>query len=268
MMRDELALALDPALFFERAVGAPPDPWQAAFLRSRSPRSLLLCSRQSGKSTVVAAAALHELLYRPGSLVLCLAPSWRQSGELFRKATAMYFALGQPVKARSRSAAQMELENGSRLVSLPGEDGTVRSFSSVSLLLIDEAARVPSSLYHAVRPMLAVSGGRLVALSTPWATQGWFFEAWQTGEGWERVKVTADQCPRITPAFLAEERRDLPRAVYEAEYLCEFRDPSGSVFSVADIQNALSDEVEPFTFDDAAPLDDDEEEVAYARAWR
>ena len=265
-MREELALALDPALMFERAVGAPPDPWQAAFLRSRSPRSLLLCSRQSGKSTVVAAAALHELLYRPGSLVLCLAPSWRQSGELFRKATAMYLALGQPVKARSRSAAQMELENGSRLVSLPGEDGTVRSFSSVSLLLIDEAARVPSSLYHAVRPMLAVSGGRLVALSTPWATMGWFFEAWQAGEGWERVKVTADQCPRITPAFLAEERRDLPLAVYEAEYLCEFRDPAGSVFSVADIQNALSDEVEPLVFDDAAL--DESEEVEYVGAWR
>ena len=266
MLSHELALALDPALFFERAVGAPPDPWQAAFLRSRSPRSLLLCSRQSGKSTVVAAAALHELLYRPGSLVLCLAPSWRQSGELFRKATAMYLALGQPVKARSRSAAQMELENGSRLVSLPGEDGTVRSFSSVSLLLIDEAARVPSSLYHAVRPMLAVSGGRLVALSTPWATMGWFFEAWQAGEGWERVKVTADQCPRITPAFLAEERRDLPLAVYEAEYLCEFRDPAGSVFSVADIQNALSDEVEPLVFDDAAL--DESEEVEYVGAWR
>ena len=266
MMRDELALALDPALFFERAVGAPPDPWQAAFLRSRSPRSLLLCSRQSGKSTVVAAAALHELLYRPGSLVLCLAPSWRQSGELFRKAMSMYLAMGQPVKARSRSAAQMELENGSRLVSLPGEDGTVRSFSSVSLLLIDEAARVNSSLYHAVRPMLAVSGGRLVALSTPWATMGWFYESWQTGEGWERVKVTASECPRITPAFLAEERRDLPRAVYEMEYLCEFRDPAGSVFSAEDIARAVSHEVEPLVFDDAAL--DESEEVEYVGAWR
>jgi hypothetical protein len=75
--------------------------------------------------------------------------------------------LGEP-------SLRLELENGSRIVSLPGKQDTVRGFSGVRLLVVDEAARVPGELYFAVRPMLAVSGGRLLALSTPFGTVRWF----------------------------------------------------------------------------------------------
>jgi hypothetical protein len=101
----------------------------------------------------------------------------------------------------------MELANGSRIVSLPGDEQTIRGYSGVALLAIDEAARVPDDLYRAVRPMLAVSGGRLVCLSTPYGKRGWFFETWKGGSGWQRARITADQCPRITPEVLAEEER-------------------------------------------------------------
>lgn len=63
----DLAMALDPVLF-ARAAGFEPDPWQAQVLRSRAPRILLNCSRQSGKSTVVAMLAMWTALYCPGSL--------------------------------------------------------------------------------------------------------------------------------------------------------------------------------------------------------
>ena len=54
--------------------------------------------------------------------------------------------------------------------------------------------------------MLAVSGGRLIALSTPFGKRGWFHAAWRSAEDWDRVKVTAEQCPRISAEFLVEER--------------------------------------------------------------
>jgi hypothetical protein len=44
------------------------------------------------------------------------------------------------------------------------------------MLVIDEASRVDDTLYLAVRPLLAVSGGRLVALSTPFGKRGWFHD--------------------------------------------------------------------------------------------
>ena len=61
----------------------------------------------------------------------------------------------------------------------------------------------------AVRPMLAVSQGRLIALSTPAGKRGWFYEAWIGGDSWHRVKVAATDCPRISQAFLDEELREL-----------------------------------------------------------
>ena len=70
--------------------------------------------------------------------------------------------------------------------------------------------------------MLAVSQGKTLALSTPWGKSWWFFDEWTHGEGWERTKVTAEQCGRISPHFLAEEQRVLPRLWYQREYLCEW----------------------------------------------
>src|SRR5262249_5097813 len=161
---------------------------------------------QSGKSSTAAALGLHTALCRSGSLVLLLSPSQRQSGELFRKLTGLYEALGRPVRTLARSALRLELANGSRVVSLPGDEATIRGFSGVALLVIDEAARVSDGLYLAVRPMLAVSRGRLVALSTPFGKRGWFHDEWHGNNNWNRVRATADQCPRISADFLEEER--------------------------------------------------------------
>lgn len=179
----DLALSLDPVAFAE-AAGITPDDWQRRLLRSSAPRVSLNISRQAGKSTMAATIALHTALYQEGSLTLMVSPSMRQSGELFKKSLAIYRALGRPVDAESESALQLELENGSRIVALPGKEGSIRSFSGVRLLLIDEASRVPDDLYYSVRPMLAVSQGRLVALSTPFGTRGWWYEAWRGSDAW------------------------------------------------------------------------------------
>ena len=54
---------------------------------------------------------------------------------------------------------------------------------------------MPDALYYAVRPMLAVSAGRMVALSTPFGKRGWFYEAWANGgPAWERIHLPAERC--------------------------------------------------------------------------
>src|SRR5262245_19025033 len=162
-----------------------PDTWQESLLRSSSLRILLLASRQAGKSSVADALALKTALLRPCSPVLLLSPSQRQSCELYRKVVDLFAALGRPMGVSSLSAFRLELANGSRVVSLPGDQKHIRGFSGVALLVIDEAARVAESLYYAVRPMLAVSRGRLVSLSTPFGKRGWYHDEWH-GEGhWE-----------------------------------------------------------------------------------
>ena len=167
-----------------RESGMTPDPVQEKFLRDRSERKIMNCTRQFGKSTVTGAEAYCEAICYPDTLVLMLGPSQRQAGELFRKAMAFHYDLNQPVTTKNESVLSVEFNNGSRIVSLPGKEATVRSFSAVGLLVVDEASRVEDALYYSVRPMLAVTkivkgaGGRLAALSSPFGRIGWYHDAW------------------------------------------------------------------------------------------
>jgi hypothetical protein len=241
----DLARALDPALLMADA-GQVPDEWQRQVLRSESKRLLLLCSRQSGKSTVTAALALHQAIYQPASLILLLSPSQRQSAELFKKVLDVWRAVDASVAPENESALRLELSNGSCIVSLPGKEETVRGYSGAKLLVIDEASRVADSLYYSVRPMLAVSGGKLVCMTTPFGKRGFFHQEWTEGQGREKVLITADQCPRISKEFLAEERRTLGEWWFKQKYLCEFVDTIDQVFAHDLVMKAVSHDVQPF----------------------
>ncbi len=144
----------------------------------------------------------------------------------------------------------MHLPNNSRIEALPGSEKTIRGFSGAALLLLDEASRIDDALYHAVRPMLAVSGGSLVMLSSPYGRRGVFFEEWENGMEWERFEVPATQCPRITPEFLAQERASLPGWVFRQEYLGSFESTDESAFTTDLIESAFSHDVKPLVFSD------------------
>lgn len=237
--------ALKPSLWAYDELGFKPDAWQSDVLDSNTKKILLNCSRQSGKSCVSSILALHTAIFHPGSLVLMVSPSLRQSSELFRKFLG-YLEILEPMPAKSEDTKlSLKLNNCSRVVSLPGTEGTIRGYSAVNLLIVDEAARVQDDLYYAVRPMLAVSQGRLLALSTPFGKRGWWHDEWTNGEGWQRHTIKAVDCPRISVSFLASEKRSMPLAWYQAEYECAFTESVDSVFTYDDIQAALSGTVEP-----------------------
>lgn len=245
-MLGALAAMLDPAALLRRA-GVEPDPWQERVLRSRAARLLLCCSRQAGKSTVTAALALHAALRRERALVLLLAPSLRQSREIHAKCAALLAAnapgLGSWGRARRRTRDELVLGHGSRVLALPGAEATLRGFSGPGLIALDEASRIPDALYAAARPMLAVGRGRLVALSTPFGRQGWFWREWAAGAGWERHEAPWTACPRISPEFIALERSALGDAWVEQEYGCSFGALTGLVYP--GFSSALADAPPP-----------------------
>src|SRR5947209_2057362 len=213
-----------------RSLGLAPDPWQITVLQTHHPRLLLNCSRQAGKSTTVAILALAQALYVPGTQVLIVSRSFRQARELFRMVTEFHRRLKSPLLA-GKNAQEVTFSHGSRIVCLPCKEETIRGYSDIDLLIIDEAARVPDDLYRAVRPMLAVSGGRMICLSTPYGKRGFFWEAWSRGgDDWLRVEVPAAQVPRIPPAFLATEHRALGDSWYRQEYGCSFEALEGLVY--------------------------------------
>ena len=245
-LANDLAMALDPVLFAHRASGFILDTWQVRVLRSVSKRIILNCARQTGKSTTAGELADHQAIYHPGSLVLMLSPSLRQSSELFRTAAGLLEHLDEKPVLVEDNRLSLTMEGGSRIVSLPSKEGTIRGYAAVDLIIVEEASRVPDDLYRALRPMLAVSGGRLVLMSTPFGKRGFFHEVWTAGGNtWERIEVKATECPRISPEFLQEERASLGDWWYKQEYLCEFVETIDQVFSYESVMGAVTAEVKP-----------------------
>ncbi len=214
-------------------------------MRAEARRLLILCNRQAGKTTTIGAKAAQGMIYAPG-LYLIIAPTLRQSKLLFRKVRAVYKRLEGVPRIVKDTDTQLELENGSQLVALPGDDdANIRGYSAPRAIYVDEAARVIDKVYTALRPMLAASStSQLIALTTPYGRRGWFYEAWETGTDWERITITAKDCPHITAEFLAEEKEGMSDWQFRAEYLCEFTDTNEAFFSSEMIEAMVDNTLE------------------------
>jgi hypothetical protein len=245
--KPESTSTLTASAWARERLGFDADAAQMRVLDAPGKRGILNCTRQWGKSTVAAAKALHRAYTEAECLVVVVSPTARQSGEFVFKVEQFAKRLEVKPKGDGRNEISLVLPNGSRIVGLPGTEATVRGFSKVALLLIDEAARVRDEMYRAVRPMLAASNGDLWLMSTPHGMCGFFYEAWQEGgPAWERVRVTAAECSRIRPEFLEEEMRALGDRTFRQEYCCEFGAMEDYVFDPELIKAAFSDDVKPF----------------------
>jgi hypothetical protein len=254
---NELKLALDPVEFFRAATvdekhpqGFEPDDWQKLVLETDAKKVAINCSRQSGKTTVVSSLALWTATYDyPGETVVLVAPSLRQSSEAMNSVANMYRKLSgesvEPIVAES--ALRLKFRNHSRIVALPGSgDATVRGLNA-QLVIVDEAARVSDELMNAVRPFLATKkDGRLITLSTPWWSRGWWYEAWKKNDpDWLKVKADAYSCSRIDKVWLESERSEIGEINFKSEYCCEFLNSSNALFSDALIEAAFDNDLRP-----------------------
>lgn len=221
--------SLDPVAFAVEVLGIAPYPWQAEVLRSREKRFILNCTRQGGKSLVAAILALHIALVRPDSLVLIISPSGRQSAELFDRIYKLFSRIPDRPRLAVDNVLSMELTNRSRIIALPDSEDKIRGYSDVDLIIEDESARVPDETHDAVQPMLIVSDGRYLELSTPKGKKGHFYRHWADRDsGYRKVMVTIDECPHISPEKRVEMLRELGSRMYHQECLCEFLEVAGA----------------------------------------
>jgi len=231
--------AVNPVLFAER-ISFTPDPWQANVLESDKQKTILNCSRQSGKSTITAILAAHKVVFNPSSLVLIVCPSERQSSELLRKIREIL--LKTDLDFDRNSVLTIELENKSRVLALPSAESNLRGFSAPSLVVIDEASRCDDSLFYSLKPMLAVGNGQMILLSSPFGRRGFFYDVWTNGNEaeWQKIEITALDCPRITDDFLESEKASMPEFLYLQEYHCKFVDTDTQIFPSELIENSIN----------------------------
>ncbi len=245
---EEKIYAEDPAYWMECVIGEKPDPWQKKVLQSKELEIILNCCRQSGKTETAAVKASHTARYKKGTLTVVISPTQRQSGILQRRVNRFlgmandnwqklsshlvyeYSEYEDTYKIVRRSVLSLELANESRVVSVPASPDTVRGYSP-DLIIGDESAFIEDAVYAAVRPMRAAKPVQLIIMSTPKGKAGFFYDEWISKDPvWLRIKVSADDCPRISKKFLEREKDKLGKDFFEREYYNRFLEIEGSIF--------------------------------------
>jgi hypothetical protein len=217
----QAAYQIDPALWVGEVLGIVPAAWQEIFLRAQRGASILaLTARQVGKTTTAAWAIAHAMVFTPGSLSVVACPAQRQSAEAVRRVRDILLKVG--AKLVSDNVYALELDNGSRVLALPGSDDSIRGLTVDAWIVADEAARLSEDIIAALRPMRARRPqARLAMLSTAWSRTDPFWTAWTSDDPtWIRLKATVDMDPTLFPAaYLEGERGALGEHAFKREYL-------------------------------------------------
>ena len=210
------------------------DPWQLSILDDKSQFIHAVTSRQIGKSTVISAKAAHRAWYRYKQLILILAPTLRQSNEMILKVKNFFEDQGfnqEHLKIKSLSIHVTHTD--SRIIALPGNNpDSIRGFSAPNMVVVDEAAFAKDKLFFTLMPMLAMSNGQLLCISSAGITKGFFYDTHQKKpKSWSFYNVPATACPRMSSKYLAEQRGLMGDWWFNAEYMAVFQAPQNAVFT-------------------------------------
>lgn len=230
-----------PLEFGESIIGGKFDRWQRSYMmesRERARIAIAAC-RQSGKSTVTAMFVAWCLVFIPGFQCLVASRSLRQASHYLNTVRQAVLSVIPKEAMVQLNRLSMELPNGSQIISIPcAQPDAGRGFSP-HLVILDEAAFAPEALFRAITPSLAATGGAMHMLSSPNGRQGYFFEAFE-GEAMDvfmSLRVSHEECPRISAETLAMERIALGDLYFRQEFGAEFITPQGAFFGFSALTN-------------------------------
>lgn len=217
---------------------------------------LCLTGRRSGKSAGLAAVeAAHSAVFadtsrmRPGEIgmVACLSPTKGQS-KLVKSYIEGIFQSSPVLRNEIVRSSQslIELRSGIHIGILTGDWRTVRGYTLLTAI-VDEVVffnggggeevkvRSDTELIAALRPGLATTGGKLIAISSVHAKRGWAYKQFQDHHGREGeptddtlvvLASSAKMNPTINQKIVENALRD-DYSKARAEYFSEWRDDVG-----------------------------------------
>jgi len=223
----------DKREFCKQNLGMKLDKWQEMLIQEKEKNIVIRAGRQVGKSTGVALKAFFYAVENDHKTVLIVAASQRQSGLLFEKVKSIFLECAEEMIAENPTQTKLVLTNGTRIYSLPaGRTGyTIRGFS-IDLLIADEAAFIAEAVWVALIPMLAVTQGKVILLSTPFGKGGYYYRCFGDSD-FRQFHLSSEQCPRIPKKFLRKEKQRLSKLEYAQEYLGEFIEELSQYFPTA-----------------------------------
>ncbi len=206
------------------------DPWQER-LKLLKGNIVIVSGRQSGKSAGVSILAGDEAMNIPNSFILIGAYVIEQAQWIFRKIHDYILAM-QPKQIKGKVTLNfLELKNGSKIYCRPIGDtgGGMRSFTA-TMVILDETAMIPDRAWEAIEPVISITKGRVILLSTPQGKKGFFYRATKNKD-YTLIHVSARDCPRHSKAFLDRKQAEMSPVAFATEYLGEFIDDYNRKFT-------------------------------------
>jgi len=172
----ETAIPTDPVDFCKTLLRFKPTDYQEKFLRDSNQFIALRWSRQSGKSFIVSARLMWQVLLNNGTHVAIVAPSYRQSKLVLRKITTWMWLLPKSLLS-TVGKTRVEFRNGSSIEAYPNNPLTIRG-PTLHLVYCDEMnfIRDDVELYDAVLFTIGTTNGSFIASSTPGSRDGLFYK--------------------------------------------------------------------------------------------
>lgn len=219
------------------------DEWQQKVLDTQG-NICLRAGRQVGKSTIISIKAAEYAINNPKTITLIVASVERQAYLLFDKTLNYLYENYQKLikKGSARPTKhQITLTNGSKIYSLPtGLSGYGIRGYTINLLIADEAAFIPEAVWTAITPMLAITKGKIILLSTPFGKDPtkYFYRCF-SDPNFTAFHVSSEDCPRKDVEYLEREKARLSKVQYAQEYLGEFVEELQQFFPTDLIQKCM-----------------------------
>lgn len=247
----------DPVMFARTILKFTPTQYQTDFLRDNSKRILLCWSRQSGKTTTIAAKSIWYALAHPSTLTLIVAPSLRQSMILSDRIQD-FLAKLTPDQRRvwiaKQQRTQILFKNGSRIIALPNSENLLRGYTA-HMVIADEAnffANDEDIFFSVLMPMLSTTDGTLIVSSTPWNKDSVFYRFYNDPAFRKHVVTWEDAVKEglIKPEFIEQIRALLPAERFQREYESKFVEDVNAWLTQSLIVSCIDSELTPYEFFD------------------
>ena len=220
------------------------DPWQKeyCFNKNIEQDNFLLCGRQVGKTAAMSIRAVELCVnhFGEGDLILINSITEKQAFRVLAKALAYAEAKYPTYIKRNKedkpTKHRLMFTNGSGILCYAaGETGEGLLGFTIKKLMVDEGSRMSEDYFVAVMPMMSVTKGSMDIASTPCGKKHKdgserFFYTCSKDDSFNKIYVSAEDCPRHTKEFLKKMKKKMSKLSYAQEFLAMFTDALTSLY--------------------------------------
>ena len=210
------------------------EPWQLDVFnvikgKPKDKTIVVKARRQCGKSVLAVVTLIWYSLTSKGTSIL-VEPTLDQSRRVFRQLCGMLEGSGV-IKSANATLLYVEFVNGSEILFKSAEQKDSLRGMTGHLLIIDEAAFIPDSIFDILFPVVDAQRAPILMLSTPLFADGYFYRNFNDKRNFVFDWGEYDTSKYLSPEKLALKKETMSELAYKTEYLAQFITSGGYVFT-------------------------------------